>query len=144
MVSRNAIVPSEMAFRLVPEILDAIDMVSVSNEGVRVVDPHVAKLGDVQGVLRSERVRVDDAVRFDSLTEDGNECLRLRIWDHDCINAAPTLQKSKDRNLSSSSSATLSFANTTETAFIDFDFTGHERRFRLYAFGDHFSEFMKE
>ena len=46
---RNAVVTAERALGLVPEVLDSIDViVAIENVGVRVVDPVVTKLGDVE------------------------------------------------------------------------------------------------
>jgi hypothetical protein len=46
---RNAVVTAERALRLVPEVLDSIDViVAIENVGVRVVDPVVMELGDVE------------------------------------------------------------------------------------------------
>ena len=59
---RNAAVTVERALGLVPEVLDSIDViVAIENVGVRVVDPVVMELGDVDLPLddRKEGVLAD-------------------------------------------------------------------------------------
>ena len=67
---RDAIEAAQVTFGLVPEILDAIDMVAVLHEGFRVIDPHMAELGNIKGVIAGKAVRVDNAIRLDGLPDD--------------------------------------------------------------------------
>ena len=49
---RTAVVTAERALGLVPEVLDSIDViVAIENVGVRVVDPVVMELGDVEDFI---------------------------------------------------------------------------------------------
>jgi len=52
-----------MAFGLVPEILDPIDMVFLLGEEPGVIDAKMPGAGHVEYVVRAEGVRVDDGIR---------------------------------------------------------------------------------
>ena len=58
----DAVITVQMAFRLVPEVLDPVDMIPVFDEPFRVIDPNVKKIGDIKGIVGCEAVGVDDAV----------------------------------------------------------------------------------
>ena len=53
-----------MPFRLVPEILDTVDVVAVFSEELGVVDADMMKVRNVEHVIGPEAVRVDDAIRL--------------------------------------------------------------------------------
>ena len=67
---RDAVVSSEMAFRLVPKVLDAIDVVSVDRKNLRMIDAMVVELRDVEDVIGPEVVGVDDAIRQNTLSHN--------------------------------------------------------------------------
>ena len=70
--SRNTIEASQMTLRLVPEVLDAIDMVSGFNKLLRVIDAVMSELRDIQGIIAQKAIRIDNAVRFDCPSNDRN------------------------------------------------------------------------
>lgn len=47
----NAVVAAQMPLGLVPEVLDPVDVVGFVSEELRVVDPHVVELGDINDVI---------------------------------------------------------------------------------------------
>jgi len=48
-----------MAFSLVPEVLDAIDVVSAFSERLRMVDPDMMEIGNVQHIAASPAVCIN-------------------------------------------------------------------------------------
>lgn len=48
---RDAVVTPHMAFCLVPEVLDAVDVVFLGGEGFRMADPVVVEFRDVENVV---------------------------------------------------------------------------------------------
>ena len=60
-----------MPLRLVPEIFDAIDVISFVCKEFRVVDPKVLKVRNIQYIVASPAVRIDDAIRYDFTLDDG-------------------------------------------------------------------------
>lgn len=62
-----------MPLGLVPEVIDAIDMVVRISEDFLVIDPVMIELLDVQHVMRPEAVGVDHAVRPNALPHDSHE-----------------------------------------------------------------------
>lgn len=67
---RDAVVSSEMAFRLVPKVLDPIDVVSVDRKNLRMIDAMVVELRDVKDAIGPKVVGVDDAIGQDTLSHD--------------------------------------------------------------------------
>ena len=61
---RNTVEFTHMALRLVPEILDTVDMVAVFSEELGVVDADMMKVRNVEHVMGSEAVRVDHAIKL--------------------------------------------------------------------------------
>ena len=60
-----------MTFRLVPEVLDAVDVVAVLGEELGVIDADVVEVRDIEYVVSHEAVCVDNAVGFDLAFNDG-------------------------------------------------------------------------
>jgi hypothetical protein len=59
----DAVKLAHLPLGLVPEILDAVDVILFIGEQLRMIDAHVMKVGNIERVIRSESIRVDDAVR---------------------------------------------------------------------------------
>lgn len=73
---------AQMSLGLVPEVLDAVDVVFLVGEEFGVVDPGVPEGGDIEHVVGTEGVGIDDAVGHDLDVEDGFERLALHVGDH--------------------------------------------------------------
>jgi hypothetical protein len=78
----NAFETTHMALSLVPEVLDAIDVVFLIGEEFGVVDAGVPEAGHVEHVVGVEGVRVDDRVGHHLGVEDGLERDALRVGDN--------------------------------------------------------------
>ena len=68
---RDAVIGPEVSLCLVPEILDAVDMIVFIGEYQGMIDPQVSELGHIEHIIAYEAVGVDDAVRPDLLANDG-------------------------------------------------------------------------
>ena len=80
-----------MTLRLVPEVLDAVDMVSGFNKPLRVIDAVMSELRDIQSIITQKTIRIDNAVRFDRPSNDRNQCILLGIRGKHALWAAGTL-----------------------------------------------------
>ena len=98
MLLGNAVELAHMTFRLVPEVLDPVDMVPAFNELVGMVDANMMKRADIEHIVTAKRVGVDDAVRNDFLFQDTHQCARANIRNDLGVNAATTLQYAKNRH----------------------------------------------
>jgi len=70
MVLGNTIEFTHMALGLVPEILDAINVVLLVGEQFGVIDSKVLELGNIEHVIASPAIRIDDAVWNDLVFYD--------------------------------------------------------------------------
>ena len=128
-LSGNAVVATQVAFRLVPEILDAVDMVLPVGEELRVIDPHMVEIGDVELVIGSEAVSIDHAVRLHFTGNNGDQRVGSRIPHRQDKDTTAALQKTEHRDLARCAPTALSLPYSAEIAFIDFDLSGQFRRF---------------
>ena len=73
MALRNAIIGSQVPLGLVPEILDPVDMVPLGREFFLVIDAVVVEFRDIENVVRSIAIGVDNAVGFDPLSDNTHQ-----------------------------------------------------------------------
>ena len=73
---RDAVVAAQMPLGLVPEILDAIDVVGAVDERVLMVDPLMVEFGNIEGIIGSVAICVDDAVWLNAVANDADKRLR--------------------------------------------------------------------
>ena len=62
---RHTVEFAHMTLRLVPEVLDPVDMRLVLGKQFGMVDPEVMEIRDIQNVVALPAVRIDDAVGDD-------------------------------------------------------------------------------
>lgn len=125
----DAVVSAQVSLGLVPEIFDAVDVVLSIGEELRVIDPHMMEIGDVELIIGAKAVGVDDAVRLHFTGNNRDQRVRLRVLHRQDEDASATLEKSEYGNLSRCAATALSLPYPTEIAFIDLDLAGQFRRF---------------
>ena len=121
-VRLDAVVFAHMTLGLVPKILDPVDVILLVCKELRMIDPAVMEVGNIQRIVSSERVRVDDAVRFDLLLDDRQQGLRPSIRNDRRVDLATPLQQAKYRHFAASAASAFAFADTTEVTLISLDF----------------------
>ena len=67
----NAIIFSQMSFRLIPEILDAVNVVVFVNKGRAVINAIMLELRDIERIVGSKIVCVDNAIWHHVVPNDG-------------------------------------------------------------------------
>src|SRR6187397_512570 len=78
----DSVEPAQVPLRLVPEILDAVDMVTTfGDERLTVVHASVPELRDVQRVICTEAVGIHDAIGPNPLADDGHQRFGFGIGD---------------------------------------------------------------
>src|SRR6202012_180673 len=78
-VGFDAVETPHMPFGLVPEILDAIDVVLLVGEELRMIDAQMMKVGYIKRIVRLKRVRINDAIGRNFLFDDRHQSLGLCI-----------------------------------------------------------------
>src|ERR1035437_7088070 len=73
----NAIETAHMTLGLIPEVLDAVDVVLLIGEQLGVVDAVVLEAGYIEHVVGAEGIGVDDAVGNDLVFNDSLQRLAL-------------------------------------------------------------------
>ena len=120
----DAIKATQMTLRLVPKVFDAVDVVLSIGEELRVIDAPMMKIRNVQRIVRSERVGIDDAVGRHFFFDDRQHRFSLGVRHDGRKDLAATLQKAENGHFSSRTSAALAFTRAAKVAFIGFDLAG--------------------
>lgn len=140
----NAIKLSEVTFRLIPEVLNAVDVVAFrGGEGLRVIDANMVISFDMEAVVTLERVTVDDAVGNHTFLDDGQQCLGLGVLNDLCVDLSSALQEAKHRHFPRSPATAFAFAPPAEVTLIDLHLTV-ERRLPLLMGGNRFPASQEE
>ncbi len=108
------------------------------------IDPDVMEVRNVQHVVSTKAVGVDDAVRPDLALNDGQKRFCAGVWDRDGIHFTASLEQPKDGNLACRASTSFAFPNATKVAFINLDFSRHQVRcFRRQLAGNKLAQLVK-
>ena len=59
-----------MAFSLIPEILDSVDVIFILREELGVVNAEMLESRHIEYIIRSERIGVDDRIGHDLALQD--------------------------------------------------------------------------
>jgi hypothetical protein len=119
--SWDAVEAAHMTLGLIPEVLDAVDVVLLIGEQFGVVDAVVLETRYVEHVVGAEGIGVDDAVGHDLVLDDGLQGLALGVGDDLGIDLAAAFEQAKHRNLAASPATALALAMASEVALVDFD-----------------------
>lgn len=110
-----------MSLRLVPEILNPVDVILTVCKQLAMVDPVMPEVGDIQRVVATPGIGVHDAVWDDLVLHDTHQRVRLCVRNDLRINLATPLQYAKYRHFAGCTSAPFAFAFTAEVTLVDFN-----------------------
>ncbi len=82
----NTVEFAHVPLDLVPEILNAIDVIVAVCEELRMVDTEVMEVWHIQYIIAAPAVRINDAVRHNLALYDGDQRGAWNIWDNLGIN----------------------------------------------------------
>ena len=122
-VGFDPIKSAEMSFGLIPKVFNSVDVILPVREEPGVVDSHMVKSGDVESIVSLEGVGVNNAVGGDLFFDDRQQGFCPGVGYDGGKNLSSPLEQAEYGHLARRASASLSFANSTEIAFIRFDFT---------------------
>jgi len=112
-----------MTLRLIPEILDSIDVISSVCEEFGMVDPHMMKVAHVESIVGFERVGVNNAVGCYFFLDDRQQSLRLCVRDNGSENLPALLKQAKHgATFPDAPLPRLPFVSSSEVTFISLDF----------------------
>ncbi len=109
---RDAVDASQVPLRLVPKVLNTIDVVpAFPPEGFAVTDTRVMKLRDIQHVVHLKAIGGDAAIRGHFLLNDGNQGLGFGVRDDYGIHLPASRSYPKDRHFLSCTPSAPSVAH---------------------------------
>jgi len=121
-VARDAVVFAQVSLGLVPEILDAVDVVAVAgNEGLLMIDAMVVKTGDIKDVVRPEGIRVDDRIRLYFGLYDRQQRYPADVGNHLGVDATTSFEDPEHGHLAARAAATFALAHAAEIALVNLD-----------------------
>ena len=83
---------TQLALRLVPEILDPVDVSLLLGKELRVIDPKVFEIRHIQRIVSLPAVSINDAVRDNLPHNDRHQGIGPGVWNDLRVNPATTLQ----------------------------------------------------
>ena len=89
---RHTIKFAQMTLGLVPKILDPIDVIFGIHEGFGMVDPVVFEITDIEHIIATSVIRIDDAIGYNFAGHDRHQRLTRRIRNDLCIDSSATLK----------------------------------------------------
>src|ERR1035437_266073 len=138
----DAVETTHMTLGLIPEVLDAVDVVLLIGEQFGVVDAVVLETRNIEHVVGAEGIGVDDAVGDDLVLDDGLQRLTLGVRDDLGIDLAAAFEQAKHGNLATGPATALALAMASEVALVHFDLA--EQRRAVFALqGDDLAQTMK-
>ena len=109
------------------------------------VDPEVLEVGNIQHVVASPTVRIDDAVRHYLTLHDRHQRGAGGIGNDLRVDLATSLQQAENRDFPRCTTASHTFALATEIAFVHFDLAAeHGFAFGLQFQSDDLTQPKKE
>lgn len=110
-VPGNAVVFAQVTLGLVPEVLDAVDVVAAAlGELLLVVDPAMVEARDVEVVVSMMTIGINHGIQRYLGIYDGDHRGPCSVRQHRRVDAAAALEDTKHRHLAGSSAASLAFA----------------------------------
>ena len=80
----DTVEPPQVPLRLVPEVLDTVDVVTTfGDERLTVVHASVTEFGNVKCVIGTEAIGIHNTIGPNPLTDERHQCLRFGVGD-DC------------------------------------------------------------
>ena len=104
------------------------------------VDPVVLEFGDVENIVASKSIGINDAVRLDFPTNNGHQRIRFGIRNRQNKDFAATLQKAKNRHFASSASSSLALSDAAKITLIGLNFTAEQLLIGGSLFGNQFAQ----
>ena len=99
MLTRHAVESTQVSFRLIPKVLNAVYMIAIAREPLAVIDPTMAEASHIQSVARTPRVRVYNAVKPYFPPYHGHQRARAGIQHDPRIHLPAALQNTEHNHL---------------------------------------------
>ena len=144
MLPGNPVEFTHVTLRLVPEILNAVDVIPLVGKELGMVDPKVLEVRDIQYIIARPTVGINDAVGDDFALDDRYQGSRPGVGNDLRVNPAAALQQPEYRDFPPSASASLALSSTAEIALVHFDLaTDDVIGFELQAVANDLTQAMK-
>ncbi len=116
-------------------------MVASVREQFRMIDPVMAELRHIDGIVSLPAITVDDGIRLYFAGYNGHQRLAGSIRDDLGVDPAAAFEQPEDRDLAGSATPALALAMAAEVALVDFNLAV-ERCFVLDFLRDHGADFL--
>ena len=114
----DAIESTQMTLGLIPEVFNAINVVSLVGEELGVVDSHVAEVANVESIVGLERIVIDDTVGLHFPLYDRQDGRGAGIGYDGREDLSAPLRQPENRHLAGSASTSPALAPASEVALV--------------------------
>ena len=144
MLLGNPIEFTHVPLRLVPKILNAVDVIPLIGKELGVVDPEVLEVRHIQHIVGLPAVGIYNAVGNDFPLDDRYQRIGPGIWNDLRVDPASTLQQPENRDFSPSTTAPLPLSPSAEIGLVHFDLAANNQvGLLLEVISDDLSKSMK-
>ena len=116
----DSIIFSQHTFRLVPKILDPVDVVLVFRKTLAVVDADMPELAHVQHVIAAQTVGVHQAIRLDFSLDHGQPGISLDVFNYQSVDLALTFEDAEDDDFAGSAASPFALSLASEITLVQF------------------------
>ena len=119
----DAIETSEMSFSLVPEVLDAIDVIDLLGEVFGVIDALMMKAFNVQSVVADEAIGINHAVGLHVRLDDREQRRFASIWDHLSVDLSTAFEDAEHWHFATCTATPFAFPLPTKVTLVQLNRT---------------------
>ena len=123
MLLGNPIEFPHVTLRLVPEILNAVDVVPLVGKELGMVDPQVLEVRDIQHIVGLPAVGIYDAVGDDLALDDRYQGIGSGVGNDLRIDPPSALQQAENRDFPRRATTALALAPPAEIGLVHLDLT---------------------
>ena len=117
----DSVVFAQDAFRLIPKVFNAVNVVLAVCKFLGMVDAVMDKTAHIQLVVAAQTTGINNTVRHDFLFDHRHQSIRLGIIHHNGIDPSVAFQNAKDNHFSCRTATTSAFTPFDEIAFVQLD-----------------------
>ena len=144
MLLGNPVEFTHVTLRLVPEILNAVDVIPLVGKELGMVDPKMLEVRHIQHIVACPAVGINDAVRHHFTLDDRYQGRGPGVGNDLRVNPAATLQQPEYRDFPPSAPAALALSSAAEIALVHFNLTTDDViGFELQAVANDLTQAMK-
>jgi|LakMenEpi03Aug12_release.lakeMendotaPanAssembly.Ray.scaffolds.fasta_scaffold907465_1 hypothetical protein len=112
-----------MTLRLRSEIFETHDMVSGIKEPLRVIGPVISELSAIRSIIAQKGISEYNAIRFDRLLNDRNQCILLSIRNDNSVDRSASPEQTEYQSFTCHFKSAVTFSGAANVTLVDLNLT---------------------